>query len=265
MKPIPILNYHSISTEATRRFAGFTLPPEMLAQHMKVIADGGYTPITVGEYVRLLLTHAALPERPVILTFDDGFADFYHSALPLLQEFRFRASLFVVTTAIGRTSKWLRPEGEDRRAMLTWAQLSEIQRAGIECGAHSATHIHLDMAKPDEAFQEIWASRDRLEQKLGIPVRSMAYPYGHYTNEVRGLVIQAGYTAACAVRNAMSHAGDDLYALARITIRRGTDARRLADILRGKGLRLAPRREDFWVTAWRQFRRARQTMLQMGQ
>ncbi len=265
MKPIPILNYHSISAGGTRRFASFTLAPEMLAEHMRVIADGGYAPITVGEYVRLVLNRASLPERPVILTFDDGFADFHHAALPILQEFHFTASLFVVTNAIGSTSKWLRPEGEDRREMLTWAQLAEIQRAGIECGAHSASHVHLDTAKQEVAFQEIWTSRDRLQQKLGVAVRSMAYPYGHYTDQVRGLVIQAGYTAACAVRNAMSHPGDDLFALARITIRRGTDGARLAGILNGKGLKLASRREDLWVTAWRQIRRVRQMMLPAAQ
>lgn len=265
MNPVPILNYHSISSGGTNRFLRFTLQPETFAKHMKLISDLGYTPLTIENYAQLVKNSSPLPEKPVIITFDDGFADFYDHAFPILQEFHFPATLFVVTNDIEGTSKWLKLEGEEDRRMLTWSQVSEIQKAGIECGAHSATHIHLDTAKPTIARQEIIRSKDVLEQKLGSLVHSMAYPYGHYTKAVCHMVVEAGYSAACAVRNAMSHAQDDLFSLARITIYRKTDVARLRDLLTGKGLAFASQHEHLWVTGWRQVRRVRQILSQSSQ
>ncbi len=262
---IPILNYHSISLGGTDRFVKFTLHPETFAQHMKLISEQGYTPITVKDFAQLMRNSSPLPNKPIILTFDDGFADFYNSAFPILQGFHFPATLFVVTENMEGTSKWLKLEGEEDRRMLTWFQLSDVQRAGIECGTHSATHTHLDTAKPEIARQEIICSKDTLEQKLGSPVHSMAYPYGHYTETVRQMVIEAGYSAACAVRNAMSHTNDNLFSLARITIYRKTDVVRLRDLLDGRGLDLAPQHEYLWVTGWRQVRRVRQIFSQSSQ
>jgi peptidoglycan/xylan/chitin deacetylase (PgdA/CDA1 family) len=229
---------------------------------MKLISDLGYTPITVEDYTQIAGNHLPLPDKPIILTFDDGFADFYFSAFPVLQEFHFPATLFLVTDNIEGTSKWLKPEGEEGRKMLAWSQLSEIQKAGIECGTHTATHIHLDTAKRETARNEIIRSKDTLEQKLGNLVRSMAYPYGHYTKAVCQMVSEAGYSAACAVRNAMSHTKDNLFSLARITIYHNTDTARLRDLLAGKGLSLAPQHEHLWVTGWRQVRRVRQLFSQ---
>jgi hypothetical protein len=125
--------------------------------------------------------------------------------------------------------------------------------------------MHLDTAKPEITRQEIFQSKDTLEQKLGSPVYSMAYPYVHYTRAVCQMVIDAWYSAACAARNAMSHTNDNLFSLARITINRGTDVARLRNLLAGKGLTLAPQYEYLWVTGWRQVRRARQIFSQSGQ
>lgn len=262
MIPIPILNYHSISPGGTSRFFRFTLPLETFAQHMKLISDEGYTPLTVENFARSVRISSPLPDKPVILTFDDGFADFYESAFSILKEFRFPATLFVVTSNIEGTCEWLKPEGEDNRRMLSWSQLNEIQKAGIECGGHSSTHVHLDTVNQDIARQEITQSKDILEQKLGSPVFSMAYPYGHYTRIVRQMVIEAGYSAACAVRNLMSHTNDNLFSLARITVNCETDVARLRELLTGKGLALASENEYLWVAGWRQVRRVRQIIWQ---
>lgn len=265
MKTVPILNYHSISEGGARRFEKFTISHKNFTKHMRYLSDQGYIPITVFDYARRIRSQADLPMKPVIITFDDGFSDFYHMALPVLQEFHFVASLFVVTNDINQKSRWLKPEGEENREMLTWSQLYEIQKMGIECGSHSDTHIHLDTARPEIVYQEINRSKMILEQKLGAPVATIAYPYGHYTKHVRQVVIDAGYTAACAVRNLMSHTEDDLFGLARITITRETDTSQLSAMLIGDGYLLSPRYEFPWVTGWRQIRRIRQAILNISQ
>ena len=259
---IPILNYHSISSGGTNLFLKFTLHPDTFKQHMKLISNQGYTPITVGGYAQLVKSSSLLPDKPVILTFDDGFADFYSAAFPILQEYNFPATLFVVTDHIDGTSRWLKGVGEETRTMLSWSQLSEIQKAGIEIGSHSATHIHLDTAKPEISRHEIICPKDKLEQKLGCSVHSMAYPYGHYTKAICQMVYEAGYSAACAVRNAMSHTNDNLFSLARITIYHQTESSNLYDLLVGKRLAIAPQHENLWVTCWRQVRRVWQMFLQ---
>ncbi len=256
MTTIPILMYHSVSRESTNRFIKFTITPELFADHLGFVSDQGYTPITIAEYAKSVsVSNSIRPVKPIIVTFDDGFDDFYYAALPILKKYNYTASLYIVVNDIGGTSKWLKPEGEENRRMLTWSQISDIQKAGVECGTHTLSHVHLDTARPEVARREVARSKDVMEQKLGGSVYSIAYPYGHYTKIVRRSVIDAGYIAACAVRNAMSHMNDDIFGLARITIHRQTSVVQLGNLLAGKGLSAASLHEKPWVMGWRQVRR----------
>src|SRR5260370_31276092 len=134
-KQIPILMYHSIAQSTNPKFKQFAVPPALFAEHMTYLRQHSYTPINVTQLVCMLSQGKfALPERPVVLTFDDGFADFYTNALPVLQQCGFTATLYIATGFIGSTSLWLAREGEATRPMLTWAQVNEIGACGIECG-----------------------------------------------------------------------------------------------------------------------------------
>jgi peptidoglycan/xylan/chitin deacetylase (PgdA/CDA1 family) len=152
----------------------------------------------------------------------------------------------------------LRPEGEQDRKILAWSQILEIDRAGIECGPHSHTHADLDIVPAEVAQQEITLSKEVLEQKLGHAVTTFCYPFGHFDNQVRDMVERAGFQAACAVRNAMSHIHDHRFSLARITISDHTSVPQLAALLEGKGLHTAEDREAFITKTWRGVRKVRQ-------
>jgi peptidoglycan/xylan/chitin deacetylase (PgdA/CDA1 family) len=216
---IPILMYHSISSYAGPRFRPWTVPSERFEDHLSYLADCRYTPITVTQ-----LVHArsrgqdALPDRPVVITFDDGYADFYESALPALYRRGFAATLYIATAYVGGTCGWLQREGEASRAMLTWSQVSEIAAAGIECGGHSHTHPRLDAIPATAARDEIVKCKTLLEEHLGQTVSSFAYPHGWHTNAVKRMVRTAGYTSACAVKNMPSSAMDDPFDLARLLV-----------------------------------------------
>jgi peptidoglycan/xylan/chitin deacetylase (PgdA/CDA1 family) len=265
MMVIPILMYHSILREAAPAFKPFALSPECFAAHVAYLHAQNFTPLTVAQFAERLeaFAGAVLPAKPVILTFDDGFADFYHHALPTLQTHGFCATLYVVTGYMELTSLWLRREGEAHRPMLTWQQLSEIDAAGIECGAHTCTHPHLDVVSEAIARDEIRHSKDMLEQRLGKRVTTFAFPYGHYTQSTQQLVCEAGFTAACAVKHALSYIGDDQFGLARITIRDDTNVPQLAALLAGRGLAIASHREKLLTKSWRWIRRLRQTYRRM--
>ncbi len=253
---VPILLYHSISEEATPQFRKWTVRGETFAAHMAYLHDCQYTPITVTQLAQALTdTGARLPERPVVLTFDDGLADFYTGALPVLKRYGFAATLYITAGFVGGISRWLHPMGEGERPMLSWAQVAEISASGIECGAHSRSHPELDTLSPLAAWDEIACSKIELEQHIGRPVETFAYPHGYYSPAVRRLVQEAGYSSACAVKHAMSTTADDRFALARIIIAVDTDLDNFARLVAGQGLTVAPTRERMRTVGWRFVRR----------
>jgi peptidoglycan/xylan/chitin deacetylase (PgdA/CDA1 family) len=255
--PIPILLYHSVSQDQSGEFGPYAITPDRFREHLDLLLERGHRALTVSKLVSLLRSGAPVPERPVVITFDDGFADFADAAWPEMERRSLPATLYVTTGVLGGTSSWLDGQGAGGRAMLSWAALRDLADAGCEIGAHTVSHPPLDCIDRREARREILASRRQLEDGLERDVPSFAYPHGHHDRHVRRLVVEAGFDSACAVKNAMSHAGDDRFSLARITVLGDVDADGLSRQLDGRGVPRAPRRERFRTTAWRQVRRRR--------
>lgn len=220
---IPIFMYHSISNYASPSFRPCIVEPEAFEEHLFYLEQHHFTPVTVTQFAQAIARRGeGLPRRPVILTFDDGYADFYTHAFPALHRHGFTATLYVATGFVGGTSRWLQHIGEGKRPMVTWEQLKEMNEGGIECAAHSHNHRPLDMLSPSEARNEITRSKDLLEEHLGLPVLSFAYPFGYYSSWVRQIVQEVGFTSACAIKRSLSSLHDDLYALARLAIKPDT-------------------------------------------
>jgi peptidoglycan/xylan/chitin deacetylase (PgdA/CDA1 family) len=233
----PILMYHSISRHATPKFKPFTVSPELFAEHMACLHQHAYTPITVTQFVEARAQGAsvssALPERPVVLTFDDGFADFFTEALPVLKQYGFTATLYVLTEFINGTSRWLQHEGEATRPMLTWDQLTEISKCSIEIGAHSLSHRQLNTLLPAMAREEIVHCKRLLEHHLGREVSTFAYPFGYHSATLRQLVREAGYTSACTVKDEICSETTNSFALVRLTVSADTTVDTFAALLSG--------------------------------
>ncbi|MBV9688723.1 MAG: polysaccharide deacetylase family protein [Ktedonobacteraceae bacterium] len=224
--------YHSISSYASPKFRPCIVSPEVFEEHLSYLEQHHYTSMTVTQFVQAMdQGWGKLPPRPVILTFDDGYEDFYTCALPALQRHGFVATLYIATMFVGGTSRWLQREGESLRPMLMWDQVAKISASGIECGAHTHTHPPLDMLSPSVARSEIVHSKELLEEHLGQHVSSFAYPFGYYTSVVRRIVQESGYTSACAIKHTISSPVDDPYALARLAIKPDTDVHDLATAL----------------------------------
>ena len=250
---IPLLLYHSVSEEHDPRFQEWAVHPDLFAAHMAYLADEGYQALTVRDLVAGRARHEALSARPVVVTFDDGFADFHTAAWPVLRRHGMTATVFIATGYIGATSGWLATE----RPMMTWEQVAELAQDGVECAAHGHDYLQLDTVPAARAWTDIVRSKRELERVVG-SVTSFAYPHGYYTRRLQHQVAQAGFTSACGVRDALSPPGDDRFALARVVVRGGTDVDGLRRALGGRPARGArPVRR----AAWRTVRRTRRVCL----
>jgi peptidoglycan/xylan/chitin deacetylase (PgdA/CDA1 family) len=214
--------------------------------HLDQVLASGRTPLTAAQYAAALSGTGPLPRRPVLLTFDDGYADLARSVVPALRGRGLSATVFVTTGHLGRPG------------MLDVAALREIDVPGVEIGAHSVSHPHLDVLSARRARVEIRDSRTALEDLLGRSVTSFAYPHGSHSARTRQLVVDSGYATAHAVKNALSHGGDDLFAVGRYTVHAGTTTDSVAEVLAGRGAPVAWAQERPRTWAFRQVRRARQ-------
>lgn len=253
---IPILLYHSIADD-DGTFGPWTLPPARFEQHLDVIEAHGCTALTVTELVERVAASAPLPARPVVITFDDGFEDTATTAWPLLRARSLPATVYVTTGPLAMQSNWSQFEASGRRRMLTREQVAAMDDEGCEIGAHTVTHPQLDCRTESDARAEILDSKRDLEQCLGHPIRSFAYPHGFHDRRTRSLVIQSGFDSAAAVKNAMSHSRDDRYALARLTVTADWDAERLFRALAGIGVARATPHEHLRTKVYRELRRRR--------
>ncbi len=196
---VPVLMYHEIA-DVTATLSGLAVAPEAFASQLAYLHDAGFTTVTAGALAKILADGAgALPERPAVLTFDDGYRDFYCTALPLLKQYGHTATVFQTTGWVGTK---LGP-----RAMLNWRELAELAEAGIEIGAHSHQHPELDRLSGDKLSDELDAPKRMLEDKLGLAVPGVSYPFGLWNAKARRAAREAGYTHAYAVGNAMATSG----------------------------------------------------------
>jgi len=244
--PIPILLFHAVTDRPGPDLATWSVTPERFRQHLDCLRDEGRTPLTVSGFAAAITGGQQLPERPVVVSFDDGYADF----VPAAEEMAARGmvSTMYVTTGhlVGSPTV-----GMPSAPMLTAEQLAPLETLGVEIGAHSHHHYHVDVAPRSVALDEIRRPKVILEDLLGHPVASYAYPHGSYRAAVRQQVRAAGYTSACAVRNAFSSVGDDPFSLARLTVREFTTTDTVRDWLQGRGAPIARDRELWRTKMWR--------------
>jgi peptidoglycan/xylan/chitin deacetylase (PgdA/CDA1 family) len=197
---VPILMYHWFDGPgaAPTRGPQFQIPPEAFRRQMEWLARGGGNAVSLSQIVDALEGRAHLPPRPVAITFDDGYEDFYRHALGVLTELQLPATLFVVSGLVGRTNLWDQPT-EPARPLMDWPKLREVAAAGVEIGAHSVSHPDMRTLAGADLAAQCGDSRRSIEDRLGRPVRYFAYPFGFHHAAARHAVRDAGYHAACAV------------------------------------------------------------------
>ncbi len=201
---IPVLNYHQINDVDENLL---TVSTSEFETQMAWLEENGYQTITVSELLDFLDGKGSLPERPVLITFDDGYIDNYQCAFPILKKHNMKACIFLISEYVSLYPNYL-----------TWEQLAEMQSSGIEFGSHTVDHNVLTELSPNSVNHELADSKDLLEKRLKRRIEVLAYPCG-FTNEyIKSRVNASGYRAAFTVNLGNVHTGDDLYALNRVPI-----------------------------------------------
>ena len=203
---VPVLNYHQIND---RDENALTIHTDQFEAEMKYLADNGYHTITPAELIAAWDEGKELPEKPVIITFDDGYVDNYKNAYPILQKYGLKGTIFIVSDYIGTYPNYL-----------TWAMAEEMQSSGlIDIESHTLSHAQLDQLNSQEELDhQLRDSKQAIDWHLKKDVRFIAYPCGAFNDAIEESTLSAGYKGAFTVHYGLAEPHENRLQLDRVPI-----------------------------------------------
>jgi peptidoglycan/xylan/chitin deacetylase (PgdA/CDA1 family) len=221
---VPILMYHYISeppADADVYRVDLSVTPDMFRQQMTYLHENGYTPISFYELTTAIVNQSELPEKPVLLTFDDGYLDNYEVAYPILQEFGFKGTFFVITEFIDK----------GREGYMTWPHIEEMARAGHSIESHSRTHPELVDRSHEYLIWEILGAQETIAAHTGERPRYFCYPGGFYDEATIQMLQELDYWGAVTTENGIWHGFNDRFEWRRVRIRNSTTMEEFSRLL----------------------------------
>jgi peptidoglycan/xylan/chitin deacetylase (PgdA/CDA1 family) len=220
----PILMYHHIQTppvgaDAVRR--DISVAPERFESHLKYLYDNGYHVITLDDLLNYLAQGRSLPEKPVILTFDDGYADNYTDAFPLLKKYGMVGHFFIITDFVNAG----RPE------YMSWTQIEELAAASQRIGSHSRDHPDLRSKSVDYLVWQALGSMEAIQAHIGYHPRWVSYPSGGYDDQAIAIFRSAHYWGGLTTQQGALHTAAGIFTLKRVRVRGSHTAEDLAGLL----------------------------------
>ena len=224
---VPILMYHRIAVLAGDEPAvtiDLTVDPGEFTLQMQWLQDNGYTSITQMQLYRALEEGKPLPDKPVMITFDDGYRGIATIAAPIMTRVEMVGTAYVITDRIANLKK-------TAPTWMTWSQLRTLEQRGWDIGSHTVAHTEIPSMTPEAGLKTLRASRFALEKHLAHPVQWFCYPAGSVDPASVELVKQAGYVLATTTKSGDVHSAADPLQLSRIRISNSTGVRGLAAAL----------------------------------
>ena len=217
-KGIPVICYHKVGRKPLRaKLRGIYVTRNFFYRQMRELRQEGFHSLTLDEAVAA--TAPPGKSKKIVLTFDDGSVTVFKNALPALTEAGFTAINYLVADFLGGRNEWDIVHGEVPDRLMDDAQVRDWMAAGHEIGAHTRTHPHLSKIPLNQAREEIFGSKKKLEDRFGIPIRHFCYPYGDFSPHVRDLVAEAGYTTAVTTTWGVYEVGSDPFLINRLGAR----------------------------------------------
>jgi len=219
VRGLPILMYHSIcgAAEGGHPYFHINTSPRVFADHLSLLGRAGYRTAMLEDAIQGLSDAPDSTARTAVLTFDDGYEDFYTEAFPILARYGAAATVFLPTAYIGSS-----PRQFKGRRCLSWSQVRELRRAGIEFGSHTVTHPQLHAVTPSQLRDEVILSKEELEHQLGEPVQSFSYPYAFpqtdppFVGRLEALLKESGYRRGVSTAIGRASASDNPLFLKRL-------------------------------------------------
>jgi peptidoglycan/xylan/chitin deacetylase (PgdA/CDA1 family) len=227
----PILMYHYISAAPSandRIRYGLSVSPEMFEAQLQLLRDNGFSTITLRDLYNYLAVGTPLPDKPIILTFDDGYLDHYTNAFPILQKYGMIGTFFVLTG----------PADEGNPAYLSWDMIQAMSNAGMDIQLHSRAHLDMRNRPYEWLVFQIIGGRQSIEGHTGKPVNFIAYPSGKYDLNLQHFLRDTNFWAAVTTANGRRHVLSEALAWDRLRI---SGQLRLADFARLLDSRTSPR------------------------
>ena len=221
---VPILMYHYVSEppeDADKYRVDLSVSPENFYAQMQYLAEQGYTPINLDDLSLAVTARQALPDKPVILTFDDGYVDHYEYVFPILESFGFKGTFFIITGFVD----------DGNPSYMSWPMIHELAAAGHRMESHTRTHPDLSEATYEQAVEEILGSQQILEAHTGVRPRYLCYPGGRYDEETIAILEALDYWGAVTTGGGTWHGFDNRYEWLRVRIRYTTTLPIFADFL----------------------------------
>ncbi len=212
--------YHAVEdTPRPPQYKHFYVLASEFAAQMRALKRRGYSVISFDDLDAAMRGERPLPPRPVLLTFDDGYANLERNVHPLLRELGFPYTVFLVSGKVGTTNDWVSAEGYAPTPLLTWDQIKAMQTGGgVSFQAHTASHRRLARIPIGEARQEMASCKDALEQELQTPMRVLCYPYGDVDDAVADCARELGFTMAVTTQTGRVRPQDDPMRLPRLSV-----------------------------------------------
>jgi peptidoglycan/xylan/chitin deacetylase (PgdA/CDA1 family)/GT2 family glycosyltransferase len=252
---LPVLAYHHVGPAVANTYPGLTISPRAFERQIRWLAQRGYCAIRPSDWLAWRNEGMRLPSKPILITFDDGYADSAEYAFPILKRYGFTAAIYVVTGQIGATNAWDELQGYGTLNLMTAGEIRRWADAGMEIGAHSRTHPDLTALSREKLEDEITGSAEDLQRIVGVRPLSFAYPYGLYNAAVQravssrfalGLTCDEGINALATDPFQLRRsevASTDLWAEFKLRVRLGwLPARRFSRYLPNNGYAHALRR-----------------------
>jgi len=183
---IPTLLYHHINESFVNNI---TITPRQFEEQLDYLRANSYNVVSLDTALAWLQTGQAVPQKSVLITFDDGYEDFYTAAFPLLQTFNYPATVFPVIEATGHWNEWNRRAPYIARH-LSWPQIEELSRHNITFGCHTLSHHSLVRFDEPQIHHQLKAAQTTLSQKIGQPVTALSYPYGDHNPLTRRIAAE---------------------------------------------------------------------------
>ena len=207
-----IFMYHNIATPPKEaKLKSLYVKPSKFEMQVKILKKLGYNFVKTKQLEKSL-------KKSILLTFDDGFKDFYENAFPILKKYNISAIVFIPVSLVGSFNQWDYEKLNVKKPVMSWEEIIEIHRQGIEIGSHTLTHPFLTKIPKEKAKIEIQDSKKILEDKLSTQITSFCYPYGDYDEKIKDLVVEAGYKYAFTTKEGSLEDSENLYEIKRISI-----------------------------------------------